>query len=63
MTTSTVVATIAGEFAATPAGVVKMEIAASLAEETTDSVTCATAEVTWNKQVLRSVLSMFYTGF
>jgi hypothetical protein len=51
-TTSTVVATIAGACAATLAGVVKTEIAASPAEGTTDSVTCATAEVTWNKQVL-----------
>jgi hypothetical protein len=54
-TKSTVVATIAGAFVATPAGVVKTEIAASLAEGTTDSVTCATAEVTWNKQVLEPV--------
>jgi hypothetical protein len=62
MTTSTVVATIAGAFVATPAGVVKTEIAASLAEGTTDSVTCATAEVTWNKQVLRRFLAGL-TGF
>jgi hypothetical protein len=62
MTTSTAVATIEGAFVVTPAGVVKTETAASLAEGTTDSVICATAEVTWNKQVLEPVLSRFLAG-